>query len=257
MPIQHPTIFWILTTPRSGSNFVTGELWRRIGGMPKGMEYFNPDSIARRRDFAPDPAAPVRSYLDYLVPRESIAGILAVKMLWVQIASSCQYPDFLAQLADRRIVCLRRRDLIRQGISLYIARQTKAWASGAAPRLLRPEDVRYDHVAIAGEVARMELHNALLGRFLATFGLDHATVWYEDFVAAPDAESDRLLAYLGLARATSALSKATPFERQSSELNERLYGRFIADERARLLGDGLFRGPPLFPAVDAPGPRSP
>jgi hypothetical protein len=49
-------IFWILTTPRLGSNFVTGEIWRRIGGEPRGMEFFDKKAVASHEDFAPGPA---------------------------------------------------------------------------------------------------------------------------------------------------------------------------------------------------------
>lgn len=83
-------IFWILTTPRSGSNYVTGEIWRRLGGEPKPMEYFNHESVASWPDFTPDPAAPVRSYLDYVFARESVGGMLAVKMLWGQMQACCR-----------------------------------------------------------------------------------------------------------------------------------------------------------------------
>jgi LPS sulfotransferase NodH len=242
-------IFWILTTPRSGSNYITGEIWRRLGGEPKPMEYFNSESVACRPDFTPDPAAPVRSYLDYLAAREGVRGMLAVKMLWIQVQACCRYADFLSEIAGRKIVCLRRRDVIRQGISLFILLQTGAWASGVAPRRLRFEDVAYDYEAIASRVARMELHNALLDRFLATFGLDHLSVWYEDFVAAPDAEAARVLAYLGLDQAAGPLPQAAVFARQSTGLDEAFYERFLADERARLSGDGTFHGPPLFSAA--------
>lgn len=82
-------VFWILTTPRSGSNSIVGEIWRRLGGESKPMEYFNIESVAARPDFAPDSAAPVRSYLDYLMARESLGGVLCVKMLWGQLQACC------------------------------------------------------------------------------------------------------------------------------------------------------------------------
>lgn len=242
-------IFWILTTPRSGSNYVTGEVWRRLGGEPKPMEYFHPESLACRRDFTPDGESPVRSYLDYLVDREAVGGILAVKMLWIQVQACCRYSDFLAQLAGRKVVRLGRRDVVRQGISLFITLATGAWASGVAPRRLRYDQVVYDYDAIAAQVARMELHNALLDRFLVTAGLDHLSVWYEDFAAAPDAEADRVLTHLGLERAAGPVPQAEVFARQSAGLNDEFYERFRADERARLCGNGTFLGPPLFPAA--------
>jgi len=243
-------IFWILTTPRSGSNYVTGEIWRRLGGTPKPMEYFHPESVAHRPDFTPDPAAPVRSYLDYLMPRESLGGVLAVKMLWSQVEACCRYPDFLPQLADRKIVVLRRRDVLRQGVSLYITRQTGAWASGIAPRRLPLEEVAYDREAIAAGVAGVEINNAMLERFTVAFGLEHLSVWYEDFVADPEAGSARVLDHLGLAPVAGPRPDAEVFRRQATDLNEEFLARFLADERTRLCGDGTDRGPPLFPAAD-------
>lgn len=139
--------------------------------------------------------------------------------------------------------------MIRQGISLFITRQTGVWASGVEPRRLRLDEVAYDYDAIASKVARLELHNALLDRFLAVFRLPHLPVWYENFVAAPDAESERVLAHLGLTPAAGPLPAAEAFVRQSTSLNEQFYDRFLADERKRLCGDGTFRGPPLFPAA--------
>lgn len=254
-------IFWILTTPRSGSNYVTGEIWRRLGGEPKLMEYFNRDAVASWPGFTPDRESPVRSYLDFLVARHSLHGILAVKMLWIQVQACCGYPDFIPELGGRKIVCLRRRDVIRQGISLFIAMQTGVWASGVAPGRLRLDEVAYDYDGIASKVARMELHHALLDRFLATFAIPHLSVWYEDFVAAPDAEAARVLAHLGLEPAAGPVPEADVFTRQSTRLNEEFYERFLADERNRLCGDGTFRGPPLFPAAAPPtsacsqGPR--
>jgi len=245
-------IFWILTTPRSGSNFVTGEIWRRLGGKPKSMEYFNPESVELRPDFTPDPTAPVRSYLDYLMARESRGGLLAVKMLWMQVEACCQYSDFVPQLAGRPIVVLRRRDAVRQGISLYLVRQTGVWAAGVEPRRLRPEEVVYDHAAISAAVARVELHNALLTRFLAAFGLEHLTIEYEDFLADPEAVSARVLDHIGVAPAPAPWPTAEVFRRQSNDRSEEFVARFLADERARLGRDGTYRGPPLFPAADAP-----
>jgi len=250
-------IFWILTTPRSGSNYVTGEIWRRLGGQPKPMEYFNREAVASWPGFTPDRASPVRSYLDFLAARQSMHGILAVKMLWIQVQACCGYPDFIPELEGRRIVCLRRRDLIRQGISLFIMMQTGVWASGVAPRRLPLDEVAYDHDGIAAMVARMELHNALLDRFLTAFDLPHLSVWYEDFAAAPDTEAARVLAHLGLEPAAGPLPDADVFARQSTGLNERFYERFLADERTRLCGDGTFRGPPLFPAAAPPSIEHP
>jgi hypothetical protein len=248
-------IVWILSTARSGGSYFASEIWRRLGGTPKGLEYFNPDNVARHPSFVADPARPVGSYLDYLFAHESEAGLLVVKMHAWQVKASCRYPDFITQLDGRKVICLRRRDVIRQGISLYIARHTGIWSSAGASRLPKGDAPAYDFDAISTEIRQTEFQNALLGRLFSVFGLDHLTVWYEDFVADPDAESARVLEYLGLQPAPGPWSRDEPFTRQSSRLNDEFRERFLADERSRFCGDGTFRGPPLFPvAADAEPP---
>jgi len=249
-------IVWIFTTTRSGSTYFTGEIWRRLGGKPKIMEYFNPDAVPRQTTLVAHRERPVRSYLDHLVSRESERGLLAVKMLAWQVEASCRYPDFVPQIEGRKIVVLRRRDVIRQGISLSIARSTKVWSSRVASRMPERGAPSHDFEAIREEVRVTERQNALLGRLLAVLRLEHPPVWYEDFVAAPDTESHRVLEYLGLERASGPLRSEAPFQRQSSDLNAEFLERFLVDERKRLCGDGTFRGPPLFPAAADPSSTS-
>lgn len=256
MPAMRPHVFWILTTPRSGSNFVTAELWRRLGGRPKGMEYLSEFGVGQQPDFVPDPDAPVRSYLDHLMRRESFAGVLAVKMLWEQMDLCRKYPDFVSELAGRKIILLQRRDVVRQGISYHLSLQSGWWVSCSTPRIRPPEEVPYDHAAIRAAVKRAENHHAHLRGFLTAFGLEHLHVWYEDFVASPDAEAARIFDHLGLTPTSGTVPVKTPFERQSSEINERFYERFLADERTRLAGDGSFRGPPIFARESVPDART-
>jgi len=239
--------YWILTTPRSGSNFIAGEIRRRLGGLPLSGEFFNADIVRVQAGFAADRHAPVRSYLDYLRSHYGIGGILGVKMIWRQVEECCRYPDFLPALAGGGIVFLRRRNVVRQGISHFIAARTKSWTSAKQPTLVHPADLDYDRDAIAYSVDRMELHNALLQRFLLVHAFDHLPVWYEDFVADPDGESERILAHLGLERSAGPLSDIELFRVQATDRNDEFYERFLEDERRALRGDGSYRGPPLFP----------
>jgi hypothetical protein len=210
---------WIFTTPRSRSNFIAGEIRRRLGGHPLSSEFFNPDNL-RRNGFVPDPDAPVGSY-----------------------------PDFLPAVEGSGIVFLRRRDVIRQGISLFIAQRTGSWKSSKQPTTIAPLDVEYDHDEIENAVSRIELFNSLLQRFLLVHRLDHLTVWYEDFKADPDGESARILAHLHLPPFDGPLSDRQPFAVQATHRNDEFYARFLEDERRRHSGDGSYRGPWLCPGT--------
>lgn len=274
-------IYWILTTPRSGSNYIAAELWRRLGGTPKPMEYFNPtwrglgqpprrtvhgDDAATLRfpAYTPRQGAPVAGYLDHLLQTEGRDGILCVKMLWLQVDACCRHADFLPALRSGPIIHLFRRDVIRQGISRYLATQTGQWASREAPSLLPVEEVPYDFAAIAANVAYVELHDTLLRRFLLAHGLEHVRACYEDFLADPDAEANRILDLLGLARHRVPPAAWMPYVRQSTVRSDEFYERYVAEERERfrtggakglrgVLDDGVYTGPPLFP--DCPSDR--
>jgi LPS sulfotransferase NodH len=249
-------IYWILTTPRSGSNYIAAELWRRLGGTPKPMEYFNGEAVATRTDFTPRPDAPIASYLEHLKAHDAHGGVLCVKMLWIQMDACLRYADFLPALAGGRIILLHRRDVIRQAISRYIAEQTNRWVADADNPVT--PNVPYNFPAITVDVARMELHNALLRRFLLTHELEHLPVCYEEFAADPEAECERIFTFLGLAPDATAPVAPQPFVRQATSLNEEFYRCYLADERSRfhtggpkglvlVSGDGTYRGPPLFP----------
>lgn len=240
-------IFWILTTPRSGSNFFAGEIWRQLGGRPKSMEFLSESLLRRQTGFVPDTDAPFGSYLDHLMSNESMDGLLAVKLMWGQVETCCKYPDFLPRIQAGKFIFLRRRDTIRQGISFYLAAQTGSWVSSAKSQPVSPEDVPYDYELIARNVARLDSDNAKIERFLSIFGLNAVSAWYEDFLRSPDSESDRIISFLGLSRVSQdEMSTRKVFEAQSTAVNDRFYDRFLADNRARLCGDGSYRGKPLF-----------
>src|SRR5579883_2302960 len=121
-------MYWILTTPRSGSTFLTASLSQRLGKTARAMELFNKEFIERRTDFSPDPDAPVGSYLKYLMKKRP-SGILGIKVLYNQIEMFAKYSDFASLIAGSKIICLHRSNVIKQAISFYIATQTQQWTS--------------------------------------------------------------------------------------------------------------------------------
>lgn len=258
-------IYWILTTPRSGSNYIAADLWRRLGGTPRLMEYFNPEAIAEETDFLPRASDPVTSYLEHLGRRHSHDGVLCVKMLWIQVDACLRYGDFLPALSSGHVIHLRRRDVVSQGISRYIATRTGRWASGSVPAGAADDEVGYDFEEISRNVARMELHDALLRRFLLVHEIAHLRLCYEDYVDSPDGEARRVLAHLGLAERSVPVVGQEAFARQATGRNEEFHRRYLHDERVRYreggpkglwseCGDGTYRGPPpLGVPGDTPG----
>lgn len=211
------------------------------------MEYFTEAHTSVQETYTPNQDRPVKSYLDYLASNSSIEGLLAVKLLWGHIEQCCKYPDFVEEIKGRKIIVLRRNDIVRQGVSLYLAKLTGQWVASRNPSLMQPEEVPYDYHEIDKRVKRLSFENMMITRFLLAFDLDYTSVWYEDFLRSYDDECSRILAYLGLSPAEGPIATNKPFQKQSTLVSDRFYQQYVADERARLCKDGSFRGKPLFP----------
>jgi trehalose 2-sulfotransferase len=239
-------MYWILTTPRSGSTFVTASLSQRLGKTARAMELFNKEFIGRKTDFAPDKDAPVGSYIKYLMKNRS-SGILGIKVLYNQIEMFAKYCDFASLIAGSKIVYLQRSNVVKQAISLYIATQTQQWTSSPnRPAAREVSQIDYSFSSISKAVARMELHNSRLRRFFLVNELQHLSITYEDFAKDPAAASDRVIDYLGLEKLETAPQAKKRYEKQATSMNEEFYNKFISEERSRYFGDGSYLGPPLF-----------
>ena len=164
-------LYWLMTTPRSGSNYVMGEIWRALGGTVHPQEYFNKDIVERPSDFVPEEDQPVQSYIRYLTKKHALNGVLGIKILYSQIQLFTPYRDFMSTVTGHKILYLYRENVIKQGISFYIATKTQRWSSLAKGAAIDAADVPYSFAEISNCVARMEQHNTLLRRFFLVNGL--------------------------------------------------------------------------------------
>jgi LPS sulfotransferase NodH len=239
-------MYWVFTTPRSGSNFVMASLSQRMGESTRSLELFNKEFIGRLTDFVSDKDAPVGSYLKYLMNKRS-RRILGVKILYSQIETIAKYRDSVSSIAGSKIVYLYRNNVIKQAISYYIAMKTQQWTSVAnRPAATEISQIDYSFSSISQAVVRMELHNSLMRRFFLVNDLQYLSITYEEFVKDPAGASDRVLEYLGVEPQERAPDAKARFEKQATSKNEEFYDKFIADERFRNFGNGSYLGPPLF-----------
>ncbi len=107
----------LVFTPRSGSSWLS-DLLRSTGLVGDPQEYLNQDllPIATQR-------FPARTETDYLNAVETLSaspdGQYCIAATWGQI-DLCAH-DLLARYQDRTIIYLRRRDILAQAVSLYLA----------------------------------------------------------------------------------------------------------------------------------------
>ena len=139
-------------------------------------------------------------------------GVFATKLMWNQLSDLEQHATALPELAgltgaellDRlfggpRYIWVRRRDKVRQAISLWRALQTRIW------RRERPIDegggaeLQYSFEAIEHLRRRLSIDDEAWGRFFASSGIEPLELSYEEDVEPRPADAvSSVLAHVGV-----------------------------------------------------------
>jgi LPS sulfotransferase NodH len=174
-------------------------------------------------------------------------GVFGAKLMWNQLPDLQQHatamPEFAgldgSELLDRLLgqpgyVWLRRRDKVRQAISLWRALQTRTWraehpgAEGERPIL------SYSFRGIEHLRRRLSADDEAWGRFFLHSLIDPLELVYEDDVSPdPAGAVARVLALIGVA-VPSDWTPAAGMAQQSDEVNDEWYDAYHRDATARL-----------------------
>jgi len=174
-------------------------------------------------------------------------GVFAAKLMWNQLPDLEQHaaalPEFAgltgSDLLERLLghpsyVWIRRRDKVRQAISLWRALQTRTWrverptAAGESPVL------SYSFQGIEHLRRRLNADDEAWGRFFLHSLIDPLELVYEDDVGPdPAGAVAQVLAYIGV-DLPSDWEPDAGMAQQSDELNDEWYGAYHRDASARL-----------------------
>lgn len=125
-------------------------------------------------------------------------------------------------------VYLRRRDLLAQAISLYIAQTSRQWHRFADGRIIGESEARpvaFDYDAIAAQVKILAHEDANWRSLFAATGIEPLQLDYEDFADAMPAAVRRIAAHLGV-ELPSVPEPEDGFVRVASPLNAEFHRRF-------------------------------
>jgi trehalose 2-sulfotransferase len=182
---------------------------------------------------APAPPAPPYSALDGVRWEEHLArslrdgttpnGVFGAKVMWNQLADigalaggDAEPHALLRRLLDpTHWVWVRRRDVLRQAVSLWRALQTQTWREAGAPQ---PTAV-YSRAAIAHLTALLADQDAAWGAFFAAHGLRPLELVYEDYARDLPGAVAAVLAHLGVAEDVD-VPAAAPMQRQSDGISD-------------------------------------
>jgi LPS sulfotransferase NodH len=239
--------YLVCATPRSGSTLLC-EALRRTGVAGNPLEFFEalPETGVPRRPLdylaglddaealaliegARAPEAPrysdLRGCSDYAEHLEKVRaagttpnGVFGAKVMWAHLVDLGRQlgSDDLGTLVDEqfdrpRFVWVRRRDTVRQAVSLWRAMQTQSWRAENEPAAGEP---RYSYAALHHLVELLAAHDRAWERFLS--GRDRVlTLTYEDIASGIGDAVARTLAHIGVA--PDAAAGALPTMRRQAD----------------------------------------
>lgn len=174
-------------------------------------------------------------------------GVFAAKLMWNQLSDMERHATALPELAgltrvellDRLFGCpsyiwIRRRDKVRQAISLWRALQTRIWRrdrpadDGGTPQL------QYSFEAIEHLRRRLSIDDEAWSRFFASSRIEPLELSYEEDVEPRPAEAvSRVLAHVGVELPPMWAPDASTV-RQSDGLNDAWQAAYDRDATVRL-----------------------
>ncbi|MFD2167324.1 Stf0 family sulfotransferase [Thalassotalea euphylliae] len=145
----------IASTGRSGSHML-GHALHQTGKFGFPLEYANPANLEKWRSLlGVSDVADVMTQLKRR--RTSSNGVFGIKVHYPHIEQFNGFANLLDTFPEPYFVFLSRKDLLKQAVSLSIARQTGVWISGQESNGVEP---KYDFHQIDGCLKETIRHNA-------------------------------------------------------------------------------------------------
>lgn len=256
--------YLVCATPRSGSTLLcetlatTGvagnplEFFEALPetGMPRRpLDYLagldDPEALALIERAPPREAPPYSDLRGYAGYEEHLAavrragttpnGVFGAKIMWAHLQDLGRQlgGDDLSALVDSvfdrpRFVWVRRRDTVRQAVSLWRAMQTQSWRAENEPAAGEP---RYSYAALHHLVGLLTGHDSAWERFLAA--KRHVlTLTYEDIASDLAGALERTLAHIGVQPPDGALEALPTMRRQADERSDAWAAAYARDALA-------------------------
>ncbi|NNE73161.1 MAG: hypothetical protein HKN26_05810 [Acidimicrobiales bacterium] len=232
-------------TNRSGSNYLA-ELLRSTGQLGWAPEAFLAEFITAQRERWPFEVETLAEYCRAL--RHNLTAEETrppfVKIGWQQLFLLGELGILDDVFPNRRILLVRRRDLLAQAASYAIAASSGQWRSDHESSADDTDDAAATDITTDNVRARtrsVQLADRHVRNFAAVTGDPLLEVAYEDFEAEPQWVVDEVLTFAGLSP-TPIAPDAVAVARQRSERN-----RQLADAVRAEVQQHWTAGPPQLP----------
>lgn len=217
---------FVLFTNRCGSNYLV-DLMKQLPTLTMRNEIFNARNVIHARD-----KRGIDNFDDYmqLMRRGCKTPHWGAKLGCVQLDMAQRFGLFDAFEEGTYIVWLKRKNIVAQAVSHYIAHHNRQWASFHE---VRGETPPYDFRNIKHIVAAILHSNTQAELSLSVMDMPYHALWYEDYLADTDGHLRRIADYLGEPY-VPVDREMTEFKQQIAPVKTEYEQRFRADARAEL-----------------------
>lgn len=199
----------ICFTNRSGSNALAEDL-SQIPTCGLGKELMNHQAVVQisgKKGFAH-----LTDYLHHILANQQCdrpaVKVSVDQLLFLQASGVLEHCLYNAQA-----IHIRRRDLLSQAVSFFIASVTKEWTSEHNKKSDPPE---FDERQILRILKNVSDANSRFDTTLSLLGLPNTTVFYEDHVNSRRDSLIRLSSFLGMNAVEFTLPEKRKTQRQTS-----------------------------------------
>ncbi len=232
-------IYFICTTPRSGSNLLSDLLTSsKMMGQPR--EYLNPSgpiaSIAKKNNLIDSNSiVSLEQYIDMIINKFSSSNnVCGIKIFFNQLDKFIDFPSIKKILQQCKFVFLTRRDIISQAVSLYIALETDIWKSGKEeknPKRL----VEYNEAKINKLLGQLIKQNINWYKFFFINQIDFLEITYEEILKNPNQYCQDICSYCGVDVGNYEFSLATSrYKKQSKSINQQFADTFCENYKLNI-----------------------
>ncbi len=211
------TCYMIAASPRSGSQLLGGLLTATgLAGFPN--EHFNPWHMGDATNFFPNDLLYGPEHIRQLFEKNTTPnGIFGTKAHFLQVINFAGL-DCLEGLypAPLKYISLRRRDSIRQGISLARAVQTGSFNADMPPA----RDPIYNYYQISQCIREVRVDAKGWETYFHQRGIEPLRIFYEDFIVDQDGTLRRIFKFLKIAVPENFQMPVSQLKKQADLLSD-------------------------------------
>lgn len=226
-PVFNFPLVLMCFTNRCGSNMLS-EYLRQTGNFGGLFEHLNGFAVRTMVEATKAPTFP--DHVSAIVDKHrKDAATFGFKASWDQLLMLLRW-RIDRMFSSLHVIHMERVDLLAQAVSYSIADQTKKWTSTHTGNDIEPQ---YNASDISNRINGIGKGNLMIKKVCLTHDLDWIRLVYENVLATPIAELERIHKWLDLSLFKVNLRRAR-IRRQSDGINDEFIARYRAEAFATL-----------------------